>query len=82
MLRKKSSPSSVPPQIPVELLDSLVKGPMSAEGVAELIGSFKKALLERVLQGELSPTLWGIRRARRSLRRERITAMGRVARPS
>lgn len=53
MPRKKNLPSSGP-LIPSELLDSLVKGPMSAEGVAELIGSFKKALLERVLEGEMS----------------------------
>jgi putative transposase len=52
MPRKKSLPSG--PRIPPELLDSLVKGPMSADGVAELMGSFKKALMERVLEGELS----------------------------
>jgi putative transposase len=54
MPRKKSLPPSSSPQIPPELLDSLVKGPMSAEGVAELMGSFKKALMERVLKGEMS----------------------------
>jgi putative transposase len=53
MPRKKSSASSSP-SIPPELLDSLVKGPMSAEGVAELMGSIKKALMERVLSGEMS----------------------------
>jgi putative transposase len=53
MPRKKSLSSSEP-QIPSELLDSLVKGPMSAEGVASLMISFKKALMERVLGGELS----------------------------
>src|ERR1044071_2999852 len=52
MPRKKSLSSSSP--IPAELLDSLVKGPMSAAGVAELMGSFKKALMERVLAGEMS----------------------------
>ena len=36
MPRKKSRPSSSP-SIPAELLDILVKGPMSAEGVAELM---------------------------------------------
>jgi putative transposase len=53
MPRKKShrSPS---PSIPAELLDSLVTGPMSAAGVAELMGSLKKALMERVLEGEMS----------------------------
>lgn len=53
MPRKKSRPESSP-SIPAELLDSLVKGPMSAEGVAELMGRFKKALMERVLAGEMS----------------------------
>jgi putative transposase len=53
MPRKKSQPSSSP-GIPAEFLDSLVKGPMSAAGVAELMGSFKKALMERVLEGEMS----------------------------
>lgn len=53
MPRKKSRPESSA-SIPGELLDSLVKGPMSAEGVAELMGSFKKALMERVLSGEMS----------------------------
>lgn len=53
MPRKKSRPESSP-SIPSELLDSLVKGPMSAEGVAELMGRFKKALMERVLAGEMS----------------------------
>jgi putative transposase len=49
--KSERSPSS---SIPAELLDSLVKGPMSAAGVAELMGSFKKALMERVLEGEMS----------------------------
>lgn len=53
MPRKKSLTSSGS-AIPEELLDSLVKGPMSAEGVADLIGRFQKAVLERVLAGELS----------------------------
>lgn len=53
MPRKKSRAESSP-SIPAELLDSLVKGPMSAEGVAELMGRFKKALMERVLAGEMS----------------------------
>jgi len=53
MPRKKSQPLPSP-SIPAELLDSLVKGPMSAAGVAELMGSLKKALMERVLAGEMS----------------------------
>jgi putative transposase len=53
MSRKKSLPSPGP-AIPAELLDSLVNGPMTAAGVAELMLSFKKALMERVLGGELT----------------------------
>jgi len=51
--RKKSPPSSGP-AIPSELLDSLVTGPMTAESFGELVLSFKKALLERALGGELT----------------------------
>lgn len=53
MSRKKSLPSSGP-VIPPELLDSLVTGPVTAEGFAELVLSFKKALMERALGGELT----------------------------
>lgn len=53
MSRKKSLPSSVPAIAP-ELLDSLVTGPVTAENFAELVLSFKKALLERALGGELT----------------------------
>lgn len=53
MSRKKSLPSPVP-AIPSELLDSLVTGPVTAENFAELVLSFKKALMERALGGELT----------------------------
>jgi len=53
MSRKKSLPSSGPVISP-ELLDSLVTGPVTAEGFAELVLSFKKALMERALGGELT----------------------------
>ncbi len=56
MSRKKSFSSSGP-EIPSELLDVLVKGPMTVEGVGELMLSFKKALMERVLGGELDHPL-------------------------
>jgi putative transposase len=42
------------PRISPELLDELVKGPLTGEGVEELMRSFKKALIERVLGGEMS----------------------------
>jgi putative transposase len=53
MSRKKSLPSSGPVISP-ELLDSLVTGPVTAEGFAALVLSFKKALMERALGGELT----------------------------
>jgi putative transposase len=53
MSRKKSLPSPGP-AIPPELLDSLVTGPITATDFAELVLSFKKALMERALGGELT----------------------------
>ena len=41
--------AAVLPKIPPELLDHLVKGPMSAEAVQEASTAFKKALIERAL---------------------------------
>jgi putative transposase len=42
------------PQIPKELIDQFVKGPMTAEAVQAASMAFKKALIERVLGAELS----------------------------
>jgi putative transposase len=42
------------PTIPPELLDQLVKGPMSAEAVQDASQAFKKALIERALGAEMS----------------------------
>lgn len=53
-MSRKKSPSSPVPAIPPELLDSLIRGPVTAEGFAELVLSFKKALMERALGGELT----------------------------
>ncbi len=41
-------------EIPSELLDHLVKGPMTAEAVEDISRSLKKALIERALGAELS----------------------------
>ena len=41
-------------KIPPELLDQLVKGPMTAEAVEDVSRAFKKALIERVLGAEMS----------------------------
>ena len=42
------------PQIPKELLDKFVKGPMTAEVVNAASTAFKKALIERALGAEMS----------------------------
>jgi transposase-like protein len=41
-------------RIPPELLDQLVKGPMTAEAVEDISRAFKKALIERTLGAEMS----------------------------
>ncbi len=46
------------PKIPLELLDQLVKGPMSAQAVQDASQAFKKALIERALGAELPKTGW------------------------
>ena len=46
--------AAVLPKIPPELLDQLVKGPMTAEAVEDASRAFKKALIERALGAELS----------------------------
>jgi transposase-like protein len=42
------------PRIPPELLDQVVKGPMTAEAVQDASQAFKKALIERALGAEMS----------------------------
>src|SRR6202163_2340850 len=49
--------AKVLPKIPPELLDYLVKGPMSAEAVQDASQAFKKALIERALGAEMSQHL-------------------------
>lgn len=46
--------AAVLPRIPPELLDQLVKGPMTAEAVEDASRAFKKALIERALGAEMS----------------------------
>ena len=46
--------AGVLPKIPAELLDQLVKGPMTPEAVQDASQAFKKALIERVLVAEMS----------------------------
>jgi len=53
MPRKKTLPVELP-EIPAELIDQFVKGPMSAQAVQAASMAFKKALIERALGAELS----------------------------
>ena len=46
--------AAVLPKIAPELLDQLVKGPMTAEAVEDTSRAFKKALIERALGAEMS----------------------------
>jgi putative transposase len=41
-------------KIPPELLDQLVKGPMTQSAVDEVARAFKKALIERALGAEMN----------------------------
>jgi len=50
----KAAASVSLPEIPKELIDQFVKGPMSAEAVQAASMAFKKALIERALGAELS----------------------------
>lgn len=53
MPRKKALARELP-AIPRELIEHIVKGPMSAAEAAEASMAFKKALFERILGAELS----------------------------
>lgn len=57
MPRKKKNPAAdtALPSIPSELIDQIVKGPMSADAVNAASKAFKKALIERCLGGALPP---------------------------
>jgi hypothetical protein len=46
--------AAVLPKISPELLDQLVKGPMTAEAIDDASRAFKKALIERALGAEMS----------------------------
>ena len=54
MPSKTKKPPAALPEIPEELIDQFVKGPMSAEAVNAASMAFKKALIERALGAELS----------------------------
>ena len=50
----KKAPKRELPAIPKDLIEQIVKGPMSAADAAEVSMAFKKALFERILGAELS----------------------------
>ena len=52
--KKMKAPLAPLPTIPKELIDQLVKGPMTAEAVNAASLAFKKALIERALGAEMS----------------------------
>ncbi len=57
MPRKKKNDGSVDPtlpEIPSELLDQFVTGPMTAESVEAVMRKFKKTIIERALGAEMS----------------------------
>ena len=52
--KKNRASDAALPAIPSELIDQIVKGPMSADAVNAASKAFKKALIERCLGAELS----------------------------
>ena len=54
MPSKRKAPLAPLPEIPKDLIDQFVQGPMSAEAVHAVTMAFKKALIERALGAELS----------------------------
>jgi putative transposase len=57
MPRKKKNDGSVDPtlpEVPRELLDQFITGPMTAEGLEAVMRKFKKAFLERALGAEMT----------------------------
>ncbi len=52
--RNKPAADMVLPEIPKELLDQFVTGPMTAEAVEAATRKFKKAIIERALGAEMS----------------------------
>ena len=54
-IKKNRAADAALPVIPSELIDQIVKGPMSADAVNAASKAFKKALIERCLGAELEP---------------------------
>ena len=51
---KNATAAATLPQIPAELLDQLVTGPMTPGAIEDVMRGFKKALIERALGAEMS----------------------------
>lgn len=56
---KRKPKAALPPIVPLpkeaaQWLDQVVTGPMTAEGVEDVMRSYKKALIERALKAEMS----------------------------
>ena len=68
------------PEVPAELLDHLVKGPMTPSEVQDLFLSFQKAVIERTMAAEMNLHL-GYRPARTSLKARPTSAMVPAAKP-
>lgn len=58
------------PEVPAELLDHLIKGPMTPGEVQDLFLSFKKAVIERTMAAEMNLHL-GYRPGQRAQRCQR-----------
>lgn len=53
-VKAAAAAKAVLPRISPELLDQIVTGPMTQQGIEEVMQSFKKALIERALGAEMS----------------------------
>ena len=68
----KTKPVAALPNIPKELIDQMVSGPMSAEAINATSMAFKKALIERALGAELSHHLGYLQSVRSTWRRSAL----------
>ena len=68
------------PEVPAELLDHRVKGPMTPSEVQDLFLSFQKAVIERTMAAEMNLHL-GYRQVRTSPKARPASATAPAARP-
>lgn len=55
--RAAGAANAVPPQIPAELLEQLIPGPVTPAQFEDIFQSFKKAFMERALGAEMTQHL-------------------------